>query len=284
MPFRPSAEIVEACDTIREEVERGQQAARAGEVREDHEQVAVMTPSGPAEVDRGLVPLLQCIWEFGVDTYMSCEDNMGSVWLCFELQQFTLLHGGIRTMPDLAYFVDSCRYDFSCQTPEHLAREQGDGDDQLPPALYLVNMRFPRRLLGTFHRLMFLAQRVGSAESLAERAERRAAGGRAARARARRDPAANAAEQPRDRSRSPRVSECDSDVDRCSDCHREIGDDSGSDADQCGCHRAHVTDEELARYGIEAPKSSGREFASDEARCSDCHMPMARSPSEVARQ
>jgi hypothetical protein len=161
MPFRPSEEIVEACDRMCEEVWRLQRESRpflgSGHI---HEQVAVQTPSGPTKEGRGMAPLLQCIWEFGVDTHMSCEDNNGSVWISFDLYQFMRLHRAARSLDDLAYFVDNCHYTFSCQMPEHAAAEccdaEGEEEDyaaRVPP-LYHVCLRFPKRLHGTFKRLL----------------------------------------------------------------------------------------------------------------------------------
>jgi hypothetical protein len=179
MPFRPSDEIIEACDTLREEVGRLQRESRpfrgSGHI---HEQVPVQTPSGPAEVDRGMVSLLQRLWEHGIDTHMSCEDNMGSTWICFDLHQFQRLHRLARSVDDLAYFVDNCHYTFTCQTPEHAAAEYCDeGEDEddfaagLPP-LYQVNLRFPRRLHSTFEQLLDEARATADAQVAALRAER----------------------------------------------------------------------------------------------------------------
>ena len=159
MPFHPSAEIMEACSGLCDEVERLQRESQvavrtpSGHV---HEQVAVRTPSGPAEVDRGMAPLLQCLWEHGVDTHMSCEDNMGSVWICFDLYQFMHLHKAVvRSVDDLAYLVDKCHYTFTCKTSEHVTWEcLGPDDNRACLPEYRVNMRFPRRLYDTFERLL----------------------------------------------------------------------------------------------------------------------------------
>jgi hypothetical protein len=176
MPFHPSDEIIEACDTLHEEVERLQRERKSE--RDGHEQVSVQTPSGPAQVDRGMVSLLQRLWDRGIDTHMSCEDNMGSTWIDFDLYQFQRLHRLSRSLTDLAYFVDSCHYTFYCQTPEHAAAEfcdEGEDEDdfaaRLPP-MYHVNLRFPRRLHSTFERLLDEARANEEAEVAALRAER----------------------------------------------------------------------------------------------------------------
>ena len=179
MPFNPSNEIIEACDTLREEVGRLQRESQpfrgSGHI---HEQVPVQTPSGPAEVDRGMVSLLQRLWDRHIDTHMSCEDNMGSTWISFDLYQFLRLHRAARSLDDLAYFLDNCHYTFTSQTPEHAAAECCESDEdeddfaaRLPP-IYHVNMRFPRRLHGTFERLLDEARAKEEAEVAALRAER----------------------------------------------------------------------------------------------------------------
>jgi hypothetical protein len=184
MPFRPSEEIMEACYTIHEEVRKGQQADRdrvrdGGAVRERHEQVVVQSLDGPAEVDRGMASLLRRLWSCGINTHMSCEDNMGSTWICFELREFKRLHRMSRSLDDLAFFVDSCYYTFSCRTPEHATWEFLDsyeeGESLLLPPEYHVSMRFPRRLHKTFERLLcdMLDAEVVLAEQREERATRR---------------------------------------------------------------------------------------------------------------
>jgi hypothetical protein len=123
-----------------------------------------------------MVSLLQRLWDHGINTHMSCEDNMGSTWICFDLCQFMRLHRLARSLDDLAYFVDSCHFTFSCQTPEHADWEcpASDGEDysaRIPP-LYHVNMRFPKRLHGTLERLLDEVRAKEDAEMTALRAER----------------------------------------------------------------------------------------------------------------
>jgi hypothetical protein len=223
MPFSPSEEILEACERLHEDVERLQRERRAE--RTNHEQVPVMTPSGPAEVDRGMVSLLQCLWDHGVATHMSCEDNMGSTWICFDLREFQRLHHLARALDDLAYFVDSCHYTFSCQTPEHAEWEYPDSDGEdysarLPP-LYHVNMRFPKRLHDTFEQL--LDEALAVVEGCRVYPAREGARDEADLAARREERAARWA-APRDRSRSPRGRHEDA---ACEDargarCHREL--------------------------------------------------------------
>ena len=183
MPFTPSDAILEACDGLCEEVDRGRRESQSfrgsghpgGHI---HEQVTVQTPDGPAEVDRGIASLLQRLWDRGINTDMSCQDNMGSVWISFRLSDFMRLHRLARESDDLAYFVDSCYMRFSCFTPEHFAWEfadsDGEGEPPLFPPQYYVDLRFPRQLHGTFERLLDDAAAAEDASVAAMREERAA--------------------------------------------------------------------------------------------------------------
>jgi hypothetical protein len=79
-------------------------------------------------VDRGIASLLQRLWGRGVNTHMSCEDNMGSVWICLQLHDFIHLHRIARECDDLAHVVDSCHMTFTAYTPEHYEWEHADSD------------------------------------------------------------------------------------------------------------------------------------------------------------
>lgn len=160
MPFSPSDEILEMCDNLLEEVKRLQREARPimgdGHI---HEQVLVQSPDEVTEVDRGMVAILQRLWGVGVNTHMSCEDNGGCVWICFPLHDFLHLHRLARGNDDLAYFIDSCHKSFTSYTPEHFmwqfADDDDDEDDEVAcPAMYHLNLRFPKRLKEIFEDLL----------------------------------------------------------------------------------------------------------------------------------
>jgi hypothetical protein len=156
MPFAPSEENMDECDTIRAAVFRARARWLDGPDEEAHVQVRVQTPSGPAEVDEGIVTLLQKVWALGVDTFMSCQNSMDSVWLCFELGQFQRLHQLARLVDDLAYFLDEGYLQFHCATPEHWNWEYTD-DDEPPagsPPRYHVSVRFPHRHRERFEGLL----------------------------------------------------------------------------------------------------------------------------------
>jgi hypothetical protein len=91
-----------------------------------------------------LEPLLRSLWSLGVNTAMSCGDNMGSVWIYLPLADFQRLHEIARANDDLAYFLDCCHYEMRSWTPEHFASEfdleQGDLQAQLR-----VSLRFPKQ-------------------------------------------------------------------------------------------------------------------------------------------
>ena len=74
--------------------------ADGGGAEGDHEQVQVESPSGVIEVDRGMVEVLQAIWALGVRTAMSCQDNQGCIWICFQLVEYLrFLELAMRTPP-----------------------------------------------------------------------------------------------------------------------------------------------------------------------------------------
>jgi hypothetical protein len=118
-----------------------------------HRQVQVRSPSGPVEVDEGLEPLLRSLWSLGVNTEMSCRDNMGSVWIYTSLDDFQRLHALARASDDLAYFLDSCHYEMRSWTPEHFASECGleQGDLQ---AQLRVSLRFPKQHMERFDAML----------------------------------------------------------------------------------------------------------------------------------
>jgi hypothetical protein len=65
----------------------------------------VEAPFGVFEVDVGMVEVLQAIWALGVRTAMSCQDNMGCVWVCFELVEYLRLLDLARRSPPLYRFL-----------------------------------------------------------------------------------------------------------------------------------------------------------------------------------
>ena len=118
-----------------------------------HRQVQVRSPSGPVEVDEGLEPLLRSLWSLGVNTVMSCRDNMGSVWIYLPLSDFQRLHEIARANDDFAYFLDSCHYEMRSWTPEHFASECGLVQDDLPAQLR-VSLRFPKQHMERFDAML----------------------------------------------------------------------------------------------------------------------------------
>jgi hypothetical protein len=118
------------------------------------------------EVDAGIVDLLKAIWALDVDTTMSCEDNMGSVWIQMHLEQFQKLHAMSRQNDDLAFFLDNCNYSMNCWTPEHYAYQF---DLPSAPSFFSVGIRFPKQhkdllcsLLGKVKPLPWCATLPGS--------------------------------------------------------------------------------------------------------------------------
>jgi hypothetical protein len=141
--FNPSAEVL-ACSLMCSEVKELQARAHglAPGPMASHTQVTVESIYRSVEVDSGIADLLEAIWDLDVDTTMSCEDNMGSVWVQMNLEQFQKLHSLSRQCDDLAFFLDSCHYSMECWTPEHYAHHY-----KVPaaPAHFVVGLRFPKQ-------------------------------------------------------------------------------------------------------------------------------------------
>lgn len=51
-----------------------------------HKQVTLKDNDGDVEVDSGIAPLIKGLWKAGIDTYSSCEDNLGYVYITFTVQ------------------------------------------------------------------------------------------------------------------------------------------------------------------------------------------------------
>jgi hypothetical protein len=79
--------------------------ADSGGAEGDHEQAQVESPMGAIEVDVGMVEVLRAIWALGVRTAMSCQDNQGCVWICFELVEYLRLLDLVRRSPPLYRFL-----------------------------------------------------------------------------------------------------------------------------------------------------------------------------------
>ena len=143
--FNPS-DKVRACANMCSEVMELQARAHslAPGPHVPHAQVEVQSPTGSVEVDAGIVDLLKAIWALNVETTMSCEDNMGSVWVQMQMEQFQRLHLLARQCDDLAFFMDNCNYSMECWTPEHAGADHGR-PHQKYPFLYFVSMRFPKQ-------------------------------------------------------------------------------------------------------------------------------------------
>jgi hypothetical protein len=98
-------------------------------------------------------PLMRSLWSLGVNTEMSCGDNMGSVWIYMSLVDFQRLHELARASDDLADFLDSCHYEVRSWTPEHFASECGLVQDDLQAQLR-VSLRFPKQHKGRFDAML----------------------------------------------------------------------------------------------------------------------------------
>jgi hypothetical protein len=128
------------------------------ESQTEHTQVRVASLCGPVEVDAGMVVILQRLWAKGVDTSMSCEDNLGSVWICMSLYDHDTLIHKARASADLLFFLQSCLCEIRAGLPEDyngMVLEPGD-EDFVPPTRvdYRVSIRFPARHKELFEQLL----------------------------------------------------------------------------------------------------------------------------------
>ena len=132
-----------------------------------HEQVEVEAPFGTVKVDKGMVDTLKMIWAEGYHTYLSCQNNLGRVWVSFDNFDFMKLvkHAYSTHEKDWATaealgeepeslhsFLESmCERDFSWQDNGH-----ADENDYWIPGkevFFDVNLRFDVKLHDTFKKL-----------------------------------------------------------------------------------------------------------------------------------
>lgn len=88
-------------------------------------------------VDEQMVNILELLWDHGLTTYNSCQDNFGTIWIEFDLDSYNALCIELQDSKQLADYMAStanveCREDEDDQQKSFLER------------LVLVSLRFPK--------------------------------------------------------------------------------------------------------------------------------------------
>jgi hypothetical protein len=123
----------------------------------EHTQVRVDSPKGPVKVDAGMVVILQHLWAKGVNTFMSCEDDFGSVWIHMDMIDYDTLMHKARASADLLCFLQRCLCKIHTTFPEDFdGLEIPEDEDFVPPTKpeREVAIRFPARHKQLFERLL----------------------------------------------------------------------------------------------------------------------------------
>ena len=55
-----------------------------------------------------MVTILRHLWAKGVNTCMSCEDNLGSIWIELSWADYNILMHKARASADLLHFLRHC--------------------------------------------------------------------------------------------------------------------------------------------------------------------------------
>ena len=150
-----------------EAVEEEDPAAAKDEFGYPHEQVEVDSPFGAFKVDKGMVETLQMIWGEGYRTYLSCENNEGKVWICFDHDDFKRLvkHAQSTDHRDFAIAgvlgeTNGSLYEFLEQSDIRLSwQDDGHPDESNTywiagdDVYFDVSLRFDVKLHATFRKL-----------------------------------------------------------------------------------------------------------------------------------
>ncbi len=84
----------------------------------EHPQVRIAIGKREAEVDEGIAPLIAELWKADIDTVMSCQDNLGRVWIEFS------------SAVDAERFLDIVAGDYSADVHSLYNRVTGEYEDE----------------------------------------------------------------------------------------------------------------------------------------------------------
>ena len=63
-------------------------STRVEQNKYDHKQIDVEYNDAIITVDEGIVELLTMIWKEGYETFNSCQNNFGNIWIEFDMYSF----------------------------------------------------------------------------------------------------------------------------------------------------------------------------------------------------
>ena len=104
-----------------------------------------------------MVTILRHLWAKGVNTFMSCEDNSGSIWIELSWADYNILMHKARASADLLHFLRHCLCELKPVFPEEFdGLEIPEGEDFEPPTRpeHYVAIRFPKHHKLLFERLL----------------------------------------------------------------------------------------------------------------------------------
>lgn len=93
-------------------------------------------------VDEELVTVLECLWDIGLETSNSCQNNHGNIWIEFETETFMNMMDTIRLIENIPLYQFLLK-SFVLKTNMGELDDDDDFDDS-------VAVRFPRKHLAWF--------------------------------------------------------------------------------------------------------------------------------------
>ena len=114
--------------------------------RFEHKQVRIWNPiyKQKTSVDEGIAPLLRAMWDVGIDTTLSCQENvLGSIWIEFEEPDDALYFAHIvMADKDLRNAVLYGHWKWNMNLGDISEDELGNPGEEPCPNIF-VSVRFP---------------------------------------------------------------------------------------------------------------------------------------------
>lgn len=142
-------------------------STRVEQNKYDHKQIDVEYNDAIITVDEGIVELLTMIWKEGYETFNSCQNNFGNIWIEFDMYSFHELVQKARDY-ETDQMTSAHLYDFlQCECDNSVClNDDGHPDEDdiywVPGEnMYLsCSVRFPMNLLDEFMKLFREAHAV----------------------------------------------------------------------------------------------------------------------------
>jgi hypothetical protein len=125
---------------------------------EEHPSVELIGPDGDVvRIDREIAPLIHWLWHNGMETFNSCQDNHGYVWIEFGVHSAEAFLDHIKEYGDETLKTKCSPFDVSPMNRSHLKSlydtwddtwliaANADTDDDI--TLITISIRFPREHL-----------------------------------------------------------------------------------------------------------------------------------------